>query len=136
VRSRRLRYGAALVVCAAAVVWLVAGPLTSNVTYFRTVSEAVALRDEGDDSRFRIMGAVVAGSIREVPEGVTFALTDGGAEARVLLRRTPPDLFGAGVPVVCEGRWKGRRFESDRIMIRHGNEYRPPDVTTTAPPRP
>jgi cytochrome c-type biogenesis protein CcmE len=30
--------------------------------------------------------------------------------------------------VVCEGRWQGTTFESDRIMIKHGSDYRPPDV--------
>ena len=43
-------------------------------------------------------------------------------------RGDPPSLFKAGAPVVCEGRWgTGAAFDSDRIMIRHGNEYTPPE---------
>ena len=38
-------------------------------------------------------------------------------------------------PVVCEGHWaKGAdaTFDSDRILIRHGNDYEPPKVKTPA----
>ena len=30
---------------------------------------------------------------------------------------------------MCEGRWgSAAAFDSDRIMIRHGNDYEPPEV--------
>jgi len=127
-RRFRTRYAVALAVAVAAVLWLVAGPLRSNVTYFRTVSEAVEIRTAGSDERFRIMGEVVPGSVEETRQGVRFDVTDGAETASVLHRGDPPELFGEDVPVVCEGRWDGATFASDRIMIRHGNDYEPPDV--------
>ena len=46
----------------------------------------------------------------------------------------PPGLFKDGAPVVCEGRWsKGAAFDSDRILIKHGNEYKPPERSTHQP---
>ena len=54
--------------------------------------------------------------------------TDGTARVKVLHHGDPPELFKDGIPVVCEGRWQGDTFESDRIMIKHGAEYRPPSV--------
>lgn len=128
----RLRYGLALLVSVGAVAWLVAGPLRSNIEYFRTPSEAVATRADDADRRFRLAGQVVAGSLDETARGVEFDVTDGAATVHVVHRGSPPELFGEEVPVVCEGRWEGRLFASDRILIRHGNEYRPPEVTTTA----
>jgi cytochrome c-type biogenesis protein CcmE len=104
--------------------------LSKNVVYFRTVSEAVAEHDDGGgDGRLRLAGEVVPGSITETAQGVRFEVTDGKATAEVVHRGDPPDLFENGAPVVCEGRW-GKRdaFASDRILIRHGNEYEPPDV--------
>lgn len=127
-RRVQVRYVVALAVAAGAVLWLVAGPLRSNVVYFRTVSEAVEIREAGSDERFRIMGQVVPGSVEQTSDGVRFVVTDGAEEAEVLHEGDPPDLFGEDVPVVCEGRWSGARFSSDRIMIRHDNQYRPPDV--------
>ena len=60
-----------------------------------------------------------------------FTITDGKATAQVLHRGDPPELFKAGAPVVCEGHWgKDAFFDSDRILIRHGNDYTPPKVKT------
>lgn len=124
----RLRYLVAAAVCAGAVAYLLVGGLSRNIVYFRTVSEAVAERP-GDTGRLRMAGEVVAGSVERTASGVAFQLTEGGVVASVLHQGDPPELFAAGVPVVCEGRWDGETFTSDRLMIRHGSEYRPPDVS-------
>jgi cytochrome c-type biogenesis protein CcmE len=128
----RGRVIAAIAVCAVAVVAIVglAVALSQNVVYFRTVSEAVNERnDGGGDGRFRMAGEVVPGSVEETATGVRFRVTDGDATAEVEHQGDPPDLFEAGAPVVCEGRWgDDATFDSDRILIRHGNEYDPPDV--------
>ena len=70
--------------------------------------------------------------MRSSKVGVSFQVTEGGKTATVFHRGDPGDLFKDGAPVVCEGRFvKGDagvvpRFESDRLMIKHGSEYRPP----------
>ncbi|MFZ4515556.1 MAG: cytochrome c maturation protein CcmE, partial [Acidimicrobiia bacterium] len=62
--------------------------------------------------------------------GVQFDVTDGRATVTVAHRGDPPELFKDGAPVVCEGRWgTAAAFASDRIMIKHGNEYTPPTVS-------
>lgn len=132
-RSLRIRYGIALLVSVGAVAWLVAGPLRSNIEYFRTPSEAVARRADDGDRRFRLAGQVVDGSVAETARGVEFEVTDGVETVSVIHQGDPPELFGPEVPVVCEGRWSGTTFASDRILIRHGNEYSPPEVSTTVP---
>lgn len=126
---RRLRYLVAGGLCVAAVAYLVFG-LSENVVYFRTVSEAVAEQESIGEDRFRLMGEVVAGSQVRNPTGVAFEVTDGHQTARVVHEGDPPELFGDGIPVVCEGAFReDGSFASDRIMVRHGSEYRPPDVT-------
>jgi len=128
----RGRVIAATAVCAVAVVAIVglAVALSQNVVYFRTVSEAVNEHRDGEaDGRIRMAGEVVPGSVEETRSGVRFQVTDGDATAAVVHRGDPPDLFEDGAPVVCEGNWgKGDTFASDRILIKHGNEYEPPDV--------
>lgn len=128
--KRRAIAAAAVCGVAAVAIVVLAVVLSKNVVYFRTVSEAVAEHDDGGgDGRLRLAGEVVPGSITETAQGVRFEVTDGKATAEVVHRGDPPDLFENGAPVVCEGRW-GKRdaFASDRILIRHGNEYEPPDV--------
>jgi cytochrome c-type biogenesis protein CcmE len=135
-RARRWAALGALAAAGAAIVAL-AVVLSDNVVYFRTVSEALRERESLAGRRFRIAGQVVPGTITETPRGVTFALTDGSATVRVTHRGDPPQLFADDAPVVCEGAFapRGMVFRSERIMIRHGNEYRPPEVDTgRAPP--
>lgn len=128
----RRRVAVATVVCAVAIVAIVGlvVAMSQNVVYFRTVSEAVDERaDGGGGGRLRMAGEVVPGSVTETRDGVRFEVTDGTATTAVVHRGDPPDLFQDGVPVVCEGRWgDGEAFASDRILIRHGNEYEPPAV--------
>jgi cytochrome c-type biogenesis protein CcmE len=135
-RPRRLRYLVAGGICLAAVGYLVFVGLSNNIVYFRTVSEAVSERAHEGDARLRMAGAVVAGSVERRDDGVAFKVTEGGVVASVVHRGDPPELFKDGAPVVCEGRWQGTTFDSDRIMIKHGSEYRPPDVkpATGTPP--
>jgi cytochrome c-type biogenesis protein CcmE len=127
-KPRRLRYWVAGGLCLAAVAYLIVGGLGRNIVYFKTVSEAVRDRPSQGDHRFRLMGAVVTGSVNRSADGVRFDVTDGAQRASVLHHGDPPELFKDGVPVVCEGRWQGTTFDSDRIMIKHGAEYRPPSV--------
>lgn len=128
-RRKRLRYLVAGGLCAAAVVFLLVGGLSRNIVYFRTVSEAVQEHraDPGDSGRIRMAGNVVIGSVVQQEGGVSFKVTEGGETVSVVHRGDPGDLFKDGAPVVCEGRFdKGGVFESDRLMIKHGAEYRPP----------
>jgi len=127
-KPKRLRYLVAGGLCAAAVLFLVVGGLSRNIVYFRTVSEAVKNRPAEGTHRFRLMGAVVNGSKQTTADGVAFEVTDGTARVKVVHHGDPPELFKDGIPVVCEGRWQGDTFDSDRIMIKHGAEYRPPAV--------
>lgn len=131
VQTRRRRAVIALALCGVAIAAIVVLTvvLSKNVVYFRTVSEAVASRDTDGGRRFRMAGEVVPGTVTETATGVRFEITDGKETALVVHRGDPPSLFEDGAPVVCEGRWGSKAvFESDRIMIRHGNEYQPPHV--------
>ena len=135
-KPKRMRYIVAGGLCVAAVLYLVVGGLSSNIVYFRTVKEAADAHDKApaDTSRLRIAGAVVPGTVQRRPDGVSFVVTDGVRKARIVHHGDPPELFKDGAPVVCEGHFdKGDTgpvptFESDRIMIKHGAEYRPPSV--------
>jgi len=127
--SRRRRTYVAIAMCVAALGAIIAlvVVLSQNIEYFRTVSEAVAHRQ--DTSRFRMAGAVVNGSIVSTRTGVDFRVTDGKATASVVQHGDPPQLFKEGAPVVCEGHWGvNGRFISDRILIKHGADYQPPAV--------
>jgi cytochrome c-type biogenesis protein CcmE len=132
-RNRRRRTYIAVGMCAGAVIAIVAliVVLSQNIEYFRTVSEAVANRH--DTAQFRMAGAVVNGSVVPTTAGVDFKLTDGKATAEVIQHGNPPELFKNGAPVVCVGHWsQNGTFDSDQILIKHGNDYTPPVVKQPA----
>jgi cytochrome c-type biogenesis protein CcmE len=129
VRISHLRWLIVAGVCLAAVGWLLAVALTSNIEYFRTASEAVANRGQDGTSTLRLAGAVVPGSVHAVSGGVDFPVTDGHATVEVHHLGDPPNLFKAGAPVVVEGHWTHLVFDSDRILIKHGAQYEPPMVS-------
>jgi cytochrome c-type biogenesis protein CcmE len=132
-RAKRRAIIAASICAAAIITIIVLGVvLSKNVVYFRTVSEAVAQRSSEGDDRLRVAGEVVPGTVAETRRGVQFDITDGKETIAVVHKGDPPSLFKDGAPVVCEGNWsKGAAFDSDRILIKHGNEYKPPDVDNT-----
>lgn len=120
----------------AALGFLVAQGLGNATLYFRTADEAVAQRAELGDRRFRIEGDVVAGSVQQVGNDVSFVLTSKNVEVPVRHKGDPPELFRPGIPVVLEGRFQGEHFSSDRIMVRHSETYvaeNPDRVQPTAP---
>jgi cytochrome c-type biogenesis protein CcmE len=134
VQRRRARYIVAVGGCVVAIVAIVllAVELSGNVVYFRTATEAVADRKELGTDRFRLAGAVVPRTIEETPRGVRFDVNDGETTVSVVHTGDPPDLFKPKAPVVVEGHWQSTRadapFASDRILIKHGNDYEPPKV--------
>ena len=124
VAAGRRRLWIVLVVIAGAIGFLLWKGLGDATVYFRTADEAVEQRAELGSRRFRVEGEVVAGSVRAVGDGVTFKIEENGARITVDHRGDPPELFRPGIPVVLEGRFEGRRFASDRILVKHTNEYR------------
>jgi cytochrome c-type biogenesis protein CcmE len=93
--------------------------------YFHNADEAVAMRDELGDRRFRLQGTVVAGSIERTPGGASFAVAYNGVRVRVRHQGSTPEMFQPGIPVVLEGSWSDTSpaFDSDRILVKHSEEY-------------
>lgn len=131
---RRLWVAGALVL--AALGFLVFQGLGNATLYFRNTDEAVAQRASLGDRRFRIQGAVVAGSVRQSGNDVSFDITFNDVDVAVRHRGDPPELFQDGIPVVLEGRFEGDLFVSDRMLVKHSETYvaeNPSRVTTTVP---
>lgn len=112
----------------ALVVALTLTSLGKNLTYYLYPTEAVAQRaDFPDGERFRLAGTVVAGTLVEGEDQISFDVTDGGATVAVVLTGVPPALLGEGVPVLVEGAWSGEEFGADHVLIAHDENYEVPE---------
>ena len=134
---RRLWLAGAVIL--AALGFLVLQGLGEATVYFKTADEAVVEKSELGERRFRLEGSVVPGSVQAAPGGVAFAVRGlAGGTVDVVHEGDPPELFQPDIPVVLEGRWDGNHFSSDRIMVRHSEEYKAEnsDRLTTATTQP
>ncbi len=131
----RRRLIVAGVVVLAALGFLVVRGLGNATLYFRTADEAVAQRHQLGDRRFRIEGSVVGGTVHEANSSTVFDIESKGVHVHVQHQGDPPELFKPGIPVVLEGRFQGESFASDRIMVKHSEDYiaKNPQRVTTVP---
>jgi cytochrome c-type biogenesis protein CcmE len=120
--SEKVRVGIAgpiiLVVCVALVggaLWFLQsgmGGLSENLVYYMSPTQLIEL---GDDS--------------DVDENMlTFVVTDGVEEVTVTCAGAPPQMFREGIGVVVEGQLQADGvFHTDRVIVKHSNEYRAPE---------
>jgi cytochrome c-type biogenesis protein CcmE len=112
----------AIALIAGAIAFLVVKGLGDATTYYRTADEAAS---EPEGKRFRLEGIVVSGSVDEGDGEVDFTVEANCVSVPVHHTGSEPELFQEGIPVVLEGEWgRGKDvYESDRIVIRHTEEY-------------
>lgn len=104
------------------------GGLNGSLVYYLTPTEAVAQQaDFADERRFRLAGFVTPGSVTGSADAVRFSVTDEATTVDVLHAGAPPQLFQEGIEVVLEGSWRGSTFTSDTMLIKHDEEYYPPE---------
>lgn len=99
--------------------------------FYKNADEAVAQRDELGSTRFRLQGVVEGDPVRgEGDEPTTFTVAYNGVEVKVVHTGSEPALFKAGLPVVVEGRWNdaGTAFDSDRLLVKHTEDYKKADT--------
>ena len=56
------------------------------------------------------------------------AVTDGEASVPVVAETVPPAMFREGIGVVVEGTMvRDGHFQTQRLMVKHDNQYRAPE---------
>lgn len=127
--KRRLFGVGAILVAGAALAFVSFGNLGNNLVYYWSPSELVEKGAQAQGVTVRLGGMVVAGSYdpSKCQPGCDFNVTDGKAEVEVASTGTPPQMFREGMGCVVEGEFgSDAKFHTDRIMVKHSNEYRPP----------
>lgn len=127
-RKRRAPVTVALLAVVVVALGFVVWQGLSNATlYFYNADIAVAKRDSLGDRRFRLQGTVEEGSIAHDGEQVSFVVVFDKVAVPVRHVGDPPELFRPGIPVVLEGHWDGTTFASDRILVKHSEQYQSED---------
>lgn len=126
----RIWAGVGLAAVVGALALLIGGGLQENVVFFLTPSELQARGTDVYGQAVRLGGQVKPGSVEwdAAESDLRFVLQDEGSEVAVHSRSAPPAMFRPGIGVVVEGTYgPDDVFTSDRVMVKHSNEYAPPE---------
>ncbi len=131
--KRRLVLAGAIVVAGAALAFIAMGNVGQNLVYYWTPSDLLAKGEKAYGTTVRLGGVVVPGTMKWDAKSLNleFSVSDGhgdeGKKVAVHSTGAPPQMFREGIGVVVEGTYdKSGVFKSDRLMVNHSNEYRPP----------
>jgi cytochrome c-type biogenesis protein CcmE len=129
VRRRAFAIGA-LAVAGVAFLVISVGGIGRNLVYYWGPTELRAAGPKAVGATIRLGGLVAPGSLvsAQGATGLEFDVIDRqGSTVHVKSQGVPPQMFREGIGVVVEGTMTGTgHFESRRLMVSHGNEYRAP----------
>lgn len=126
-RTRWFMVGAFLVAGIAFGV-IAASGINNNLVYYWTPSDLRQSGDKAYGASIRLGGMVAKGSIKKLGgSAVEFDIKDATDVVHVRTMSVPPQMFRENIGVVVEGTMvRGGWFQSNRLMVSHGNEYKPP----------
>ncbi len=110
--------------------WLSFGGIGENLVYYWTPTEMGQHGDIAQGAQIRLGGVVEADSLNWDKESneLRFDVGDGETTVAVEGRSVPPQMFREGIGVVVEGTLREDGvFVSDRLLVKHDNEYQAPD---------
>lgn len=129
----RLLAVTALLVAGGALSFIAFGNIGENLVYYWSPGELLAQGERAHGPTIRLGGVVQEKSITWNPEHtrLTFRVADsseaGAPSVEVLSTQTPPQMFREKIGVVVEGTYDASgTFQTQRLMVNHSNEYRPP----------
>jgi len=125
----KIKFIVAIVVIALTVSYLVYGGVKDTMVYYLTVEELKAQIPEVYESRVRVSGTVVPGSIIKENNGsLEFQITDGMQTIDVQYEGIIPDIFADDVEAVVEGEYtKNDVFEADTLLAKCPTKYESTD---------
>jgi cytochrome c-type biogenesis protein CcmE len=126
-RTRRFMVGAFAIALAAFAV-IAASGINKNLVYYWTPSDVHTNGSKAYGATIRLGGMVSKGSIKTFGgSGVEFDVHDATSTVHVRTTSVPPQMFRENIGVVVEGTMvNGGVFQSNRLMVSHGNDYKAP----------
>lgn len=125
----------ALLLAGSGLAFIAFGNIGENLVYYWSPKELLEQGDKAYGPTIRLGGVVAPGSLEWNPDhtSVKFKVandrTPNAPSVSVLSLQTPPQMFREGIGVVVEGTYNSSGvFTSERLMVNHSNEYRPPSA--------
>jgi cytochrome c-type biogenesis protein CcmE len=129
VNQRRAFLLGAILVSGAALGAISYGNIGENLVYYWDPTQLVQAGDKAEGATVRLGGVVKAGTVQWNADNnsLRFEVTDAKNTVFVEATGAPPQMFREGIGVVVEGTVNAAGvFQSDRLMVKHSNEYKAP----------
>ncbi|MFT4627069.1 MAG: cytochrome c-type biogenesis protein CcmE, partial [Myxococcota bacterium] len=101
-----------------------------DLVYYWTPTELISAA-HAEEATVRLGGMVKPGTLdwdRDA-QRASFIITDGDNEVPVHCSGNPPQMFREGIGAVVEGKLGSDGvFRTDRVMVKHSNEYEAPEA--------
>lgn len=126
---RRILAVVAVLIAGGVLAFLAFGGIGENLVYYWSPTELEAAGGKATGATIRLGGLVEAGTIERSEDGLTmkFSVTDGENSIPITTSSVPPAMFREGVGVVVEGTMtRSGHFETQRLLVKHDNQYRAP----------
>ena len=130
--KKRLTAVVAIIAAASALAFLAFGGMEENLVYYWTPNDLIDKGQAVIGSTIRLGGMVQEDSLDWNAEEMRlkFLLAEspeaGERAVSVISSGAPPQMFREGIGCIVEGVYDGKVFRSDRVMVKHSNEYQPP----------
>ncbi len=128
--KQRLLAVVALLVVFGTLGYLSTQSMSEDLVYYWSPTELVDKGDAAIGATVRLGGMVEQESVdwRPQEQHLSFRITDGEESVQVAGKGAPPQMFREGIGVVVEGKMEGDGvFHTTTVMIKHSNEYQPPE---------
>lgn len=119
----------ALLVAAAAFLVITVGGIGKNLVYYWGPTQLKDAGKKAYGATIRLGGLVAPGSVHYSDDSstLTFDVKDANNVVHVRSKGVPPQMFREGIGVVVEGTMTRQGyFQCNRLMVKHGNDYRAP----------
>jgi len=126
---RRLFLVGALAVAGAALAFVAFGNMGENLVYYWDPTQLIEAGAKAEGATVRLGGMVKKGTLdwQADTNELKFEVTDYKHTVSVVSTGAPPQMFREGIGVVVEGHMgEDGVFRSDRLMVKHSNEYKAP----------
>ncbi len=97
--------------------------LRSAIDYYCNVDEIGVRSGCEETTRLRVQGTVEQNSLQKIGSNTSFVMTFNNKSINVVYSGDPGGIFQECISVVAHGRMIDGTFESNRIEVKHSNEY-------------
>jgi cytochrome c-type biogenesis protein CcmE len=120
------KFAALVVVIVGTLIWLAAGGINENKTYYKTVAELDQMGTKAAGQRLRVAGDVEPGSIVRNGRQVSFVLVQDKRRLKVVYSGSDPlpDTFRDGAQALADGHLgEDNVFAASQIQAKCASKY-------------